>query len=604
MRHVTLINFLLCSLAIVSCRAVPDDPSPDVQSQEGASPYVSIATAESEIRIGDTFSVRIRVENVPANEEIVLGLKGDCISVVTPTIKVWSGSAGSVDTLVDAIPTCAKLATLVVSATTSLETLTDALFINFGDAMLPTKSRLMTASEATVGEPTSLETYFMGLPRATTAEEVYNYRDSGTPAFFVDNVRFPQSNGSSGEPVNGLEFGSNPEIISSTTNSSKLTAQAGCTTKSTYVYLKSTIDGRLLPLPAGTRVEIAAIVSPGGPNVKSIKYVGSGGRVAFNLACDDSIYITAEGYTPNGLTVHAFASGVYRWNKNIYGTNLNADSVRGKVLNLGDASVSSVSRLAQRVWFRTNQVYDWERNTPGSPYTNNKFALDIIYPARDWSNNVRSRAAYGQMQIVAGDALDDPTIFHEFGHEVYYRRILGGPLFEHYSRQAASGSATYPVCIGSLNWYPWKYVDGCTGMLEGFALWFDAVATRRLGTSSTQTRIFEPEKRLSSTPSTAATPGNVAQYLWDATDVHLADAQLIGEQKEFRNADADAIVSFTRSTDARYAAVARYFDGGATNEDLGYMFRFRIWPKLTATVRENHCKTLDMNKIGRLYPCN
>ncbi len=500
---------------------------------------------------------------------------------------------------------------LAATAYTSADTITDILYVNFNE---PTVSddvlgTLNVGSE--LGEPVTVEEYIADAPVAKTVDEVETLRASNAPVFVIDDVQFLDELGKLSEPVSAVQFSTGTVEVEN--SSPQLRTQAACATKETYVFLKTSVSGSNVNVPTGTRVFVNAIASPGGPNVRAVKYVQDGGRVNFNLACDKDIFFTLEGYTNTGLTIHNPSNGgrIYNWSQLIAGTKiLTADDVRGRVLNFG-TSGDSISRLSQRVWFRVNQVYDWERTSYGSPYTNDRFALDIVYPARDFSNNARSRAAYGQMQIVDGDALEDPTLFHEFGHEVYYRRLLGGSQFEYYSREAVAGRGAYPLCAGSLSWTPWKQVDGCAGMLEGFALWFDAVATRALGTESRPVNVFQPEPRSTTFNRSFATPGRVAQYLWDGMDVHLPLSQLTAAEARFRDTDqpadfrnlGDKITSTDKNVKNRYAYIANFFTKGAPNEDLGYMWRYSIRPKLSADGVSKHCDVLEFNLVGRLYGC-
>ena len=603
------------ALLFTGCKALPDGvPSSGVTTTNTTTTdpghndlLVKLKWTASDVRVGAPFAVRADVFNAPANEEVLIQVTSDGVTVDTSRQLVQTNELGQGTVLIQAEVVQPNLPMLGVTVTTSAGEASDLVLVDFPDTTNVQGS--LQAQNLGSGTLETTRTYLNGLPVATTLSDVDGLRASGTPAFYIENVQFLDDSGSLGEPVTTIELGGSETEVETLSP-----AQFGsCDRASTSVYLKMSTDGRLVPVPDTTRVFITARTTPNANPVTVVKYVGTNGLITFDMACNSSVHFRLEAYMPNGLTMReSRKTFLWSWGHTLKGTNLNATTVRGRTVNFTSTAQSSIARLALTLWFRTNQVYNWERTTPGSPYTNNRFALDIVYPAFDFSNNARSRAAIGQMQITDGDALVTRTIFHEFGHEVYYRRLLGGPAFEDMSRRAVAGNAHYPLCEGSTRWQPWAYVDGCAGMLEGFALWFESVATRRLGVAPLDAYIFQPEvKEVGSRfNTTAATPGRVAQYLWDAVDVHLPASSLTIEQNRFRSTDSsgaagDTIPSGTADTDARYNAVARLFTVGSANvnDGLGQVFRNSIWPALSSDGRPQHCATLAYNTLERQYPC-
>ena len=174
-------------------------------------------------------------------------------------------------------------------------------------------------------------------------------------------------------------------------------------------------------------------------------------------------------------------------NSNLSGNSpLNAASLQGKSYYLADRNTDSARRNSLRVWYKINQVYNWERSAHNLYDT---FPLSTVYP--DGNPIIfRSRAHFGRMYIEAGDGTNDATLFHEFGHEVYYRRMLGGASYGGYHRDAvATNNTSAPACAGYANPFLksyWQTTEGCVAMLEGFAEWFSAV----LYSSSPSTKVY------------------------------------------------------------------------------------------------------------------
>jgi hypothetical protein len=384
-----------------------------------------------------------------------------------------------------------------------------------------------------------------------------------------------------------------------------LSTQA-CTPKWTHVNLRLEIDTKSRPVPPNTRV----FVSGDAPD--QTRYVKDDGRLDFEFGCGRRIHFRVYAFTSTGMYLHTHTPGsLASWLKTIlpgYGApDFTADSIRNATVMTTEASDATVSRWIQRIWFRINQVYNWERSAH-SVYST--FPLSTFYPSNDYFNNVRSRAAVGQIQLVDSDADSDITIVHEFGHEVYYRRLLGASEYNIHQK-AMEGQAAFPICAGATYWQIWKFTDGCAGMLEGFALWFDAVATRVLGVGSRDSQPYDiydfpPDIRpTTNAPKGAAVPGRVAQYLWDVTDVHGDNSGM-----KIQDEDSDAVkdyrdssLSLSQDLNRRYAKVASFFYDAAPNQDFNYMWRYHIRAKLTDTQEANHCKVLVYNTLGGVYGC-
>lgn len=256
-------------------------------------------------------------------------------------------------------------------------------------------------------------------------------------------------------------------------------------------------------------------------------------------------------------------------------------------------STSNPQYRSLRVFYKINRVYNWERAVPNNPYSS--FPLSVVYPDVALET---TRAGYGRMFIDQAFYGTDRTLFHEFGHEVYYRRMLGADTYRYHHEQAVKyGRTALPLCAGSIGWTPWKYTDGCAGMLEGFALWFEGVSTRAgLGTNPSVAINFEDPP---GTNGGAAVPGHVAQFLWNITDAHA------NVSTQVQDKDVDEVKNTTASLASRYSGVARYFkDANPGSSTFTYMYKNRIEPLHPATERVDFCAVVRRNTLAVSGMCD
>ena len=540
---------LLVVVVLAGCRAV-DAPVSELTSAQTGTGQLSVVldALDNSIPLGDSFPIGVNVVNAPPNSEVDVEFQGEGITPSLSSTTLRTDGSGRATLRIGGVATLAQLTGIVTRAYTDEDTAADMLFVDFSPQQTEGLISAQMVEEDIVGEPTTVADYYDTLPVAESFDEIEAYNDAAEPppALIANNVSFPDENGNPEAPINAVIFSTNEEAKAVTSVQAEeiaseaptLTAQA-CST-GTYVFLKSKVGATVVNMPARTKVIVEA---PGTLTVT--KWVGDNGRLDFNLCGQGPLRLFVYATTNHGLYIHSAqtttAGRIIIWSHGQAAAN--ANNIRGTSIQMAPSTMGFLGRATQGIWFRLNQVYNWELSAH-NVYTS--FPVDLVYPARDLNNNARSRSAVGQIQLIDGDFNSDRTIFHEFGHEVYYRRILGGSTYGSQHRGAVSGRGVYPLCIGELSASIWKEVDGCTGMLEGFAVWFESITTRALGVSSIPVRQFDPEIKPtgSSFGITSAVPGRVAQALVDLSDS-------FGSGYTLRDSDNDAYPGYVTTDKAK-----------------------------------------------------
>lgn len=589
--HTYIVLFSLGILALAGCRSVSDVTLPQqvtAEQESGSSPTLTVESLDNSIPLGDSFPISVKLENLPPSQKIDLQLES---LGVTPSIyetSVTSDSNGRAEFRLSGKATKAQLDALNVRAFFEGGTVAGMLLVNFDP---PLKGELQ-AQAVNVGEPITHEEYVSALPVVTSLTELKTYDADPPPALRLDGVRFPEEDGSLSKPVDLVEYNTGSQIGD---DLDAIAAQAsGCPSGNTYVYARTYV-GSTVPLPVGTKVFIS------GDAPDQTRYVGANGKLCFTFNSGKRLDFRVQGWTSTGIYLHDGGDG-YRldsWLRTWFapsGGTLTASNVLGDEMKLA-RSASDPWYRALRVFYKINKVYDWERFAPGNPYSS--FPLSVVYPdTAVWT----TRAGYGRMFVDEGDYGYDPTLFHEFGHEVYYRRMLGASQYERYHQNAINlGNTTMPVCAGSVGWDVWKITDGCAGMLEGFALWFESVTVRAgIGANNTSPSYFDPDPS-SDKPRNlgAAVPGRVASYLWDITDVHGNTTLQVPDR------DNDEVRNLVIDVRQRYSGTAGYFKDAAPNTStFTYMFKNRIYPRLPVGQRNDFCAVVRRNTLAVTGMCD
>lgn len=593
--------FWLGVLVLAGCRTVPEPSAPqllETTQDSSEAPTITVESLDNSIPLGDSFPITIKIDNAPPDQEISLDLNDYGITPSVSSTTITADSMGHAELSLSGRSVKPELVMLNVRAFLTESTITSVLYVNFEPLLV---GELHAQAAATDGEPIAIGEYFADLPVVTGLTGLEDYGADKPAALVVNNVQFPTEDGGLEEPIDLVAFNAGEQ----TGDGESVAQLQSCTRAWTKVYLKSYIDGSYQPIPASTKVYVSGngYYADGriqGATTKQTLATGSGGALEFYAGCDKKVFFQVVAWTHTGIYNHIRVNGGYKlqsWYKDVVapsGSVTTATSLRGDTVAVSSSGSASNVKLAQRVFYKINKVYDWER-TSHSLYST--FPLSIVYPDGNSAVNT-SRAHHGMIYLESGDGDYDPTLFHEFGHEVYYRRMLGADTYRRHHESAVKGNGTYfPWCLGSLGWSIWSSADGCAGMLEGFALWFESVSTRAVsGARQRDTKIFEPENKppVSGSNAGGAVPGRVAQYLWDITDAHADSSSIV------KDLDADAVRSTTSSIGARYSNVAGYFRDANDERDFNYVLKYRILPRVS---RDAHCSVVRYNTLSVAGTC-
>ncbi|MFC6619752.1 hypothetical protein [Deinococcus radiophilus] len=212
------------------------------------------------------------------------------------------------------------------------------------------------------------------------------------------------------------------------------------------------------------------------------------------------------------------------------GTWWNTSPAAMQGLNVTVRGTNAEAELARRVWQKVNDVSNWHAQAMANDY--GRFSVDVLYPASDYLGVATSRAAYKQIQLVYAHGTNDSVLFHEYGHEVYYRQLFGSTLYESYN---TATSATYPTCGGCIGHSLEKDIGPEAAMIEGWADFFEAVTTDNVPNAASEGIAYwvEYPDRYPSVPTGPGSELRVASFLYD-----LYDADLEGYYNEW---DDDAL---------------------------------------------------------------
>jgi len=255
----------------------------------------------------------------------------------------------------------------------------------------------------------------------------------------------------------------------------------------------------------------------------------------------------------------------------------------------------------QRLWAKINSVYDWDRSAFSNMYSS--FRADVLYPVFTyWGTAVVSRAAIGQMQMVYGDAHADPTIFHEFGHLAYYRRMMGESAYNSaHSCNMSSGCVQFPACGGCIGHTYTADIGPEAAMIEGWADFFEGIAMANVPRAHSKygnllniSTILEDPTESYSLPSGPGNELRVAAFLWDIYDVEA--------MYDPEDGDGDIHDFGALDVKARYRKVGGYFVNMPLSSELANVWATRIKPTLDVNQRRGFCDALRLNTLGALYP--
>lgn len=565
------------SWAFLGCRTTqPFGPeleqAQELHAANDEAPSLTIEALDPSIPLGDAFPIAVKISNAEPNVQWNLEMIGVGITPSTITAAVTTDASGNAELRLTGKSTKPKLNSLdVLGYSENGDALTGSVYVNFEP---PQEGELQAQAAGIVGEPTTIDEYFATLPVATSKSELEAIQAEAPPAVIADNVSLSTEDGTSATPIDAVILNSPEEVI-------ETQAVSSCANESTYVYLKTAVSGSIVNIPVGTNTAVKI------GSTWHIRKVEESGRISFSLGCSTLLTFQVGALDGSGSTGIFMTTGNGRtisWSKSIrsWSGAFSADSIRGQVIKMSEGA-DSFSLSTQRLYFRVNQVYNWERKFPKPGQTFDRYRVEVYFPY----GGAGGLSNYGVINYPDGFAYYDAGIFHEFGHQVYYLRMLG--LSEYNQRRNGT-----PFCPGSLGWLLWEEGDGCSGLLEGWAVWFENIAAAKLNTypgRSIETNRWSEDDKASS----YGVPGNIAGYLWDTSDHH-------GSDPDIPNSDGDLVVN-TDSLDARYKRVADRFDrsrfGAIT--DMREVWGYEIKPDLEAvggTACNNHHRTLLKNYMA------
>ena len=546
---------------------------------------------------------------------------GDVIAEV-PFATLHTNEKGSAQFKTNAKVVRASHVSIVAGVGVENETISSSLEIVYDSPQSSFIAQSLNAT-AIAGVTTTIEDYYARIPHVSDSNYVTIYETpngvllntngqaiSGRPStLFVDNIQYAKNDGSLTEPFSGLEY-----VLPDTGDgvpASGLQA-ASCGSSSTTITFRQVIDydysvsppARLYgAMPQGTyfRAVDNAIFAD---RILYEGYTGANGQTTFTYPnCDPSgsgqpdVYFIFETRNNTRLTAsHGTVTRRHWWRTNTY-WDYAPSEFNGKVIRAIGDNAEAIN--TQRLWHKVNQVYNWDRQAFSDVYSS--FRLDVLYPVFTYFGGARvSRAAIGQMQMVYDDANWDNTIFHEFGHEVYYRRMMGESAYNQAHSCSSSAVCTvFPLCGGCIGHSLFKDSGPEAGMLEGWADFFEAIAVQHIPAkhiSFSMNSYIENFDRygwsgISSIPSGQGVEARVAAYLWDIWDNNSSTPQIY---------DNDQVVG-SGTPQERYRKVGGYFMNMNVSSEFINVWRSRIKPSLNSTDLAKHRSVLILNTLGAVY---
>ncbi|RTR22108.1 hypothetical protein [Deinococcus radiophilus] len=428
------------------------------------------------------------------------------------------------------------------------------------------------------------------LPQVAIVEDVQYLMPDGTLSAPMDGIQYAVPNTGSGTPSLEDQGDHAP-------NQNTLRAQYACGTQQTTVYFNHIVDGVQMPIPKGTYIR-ASEQNSLTDSIQAEGWIGDNGAFTFPMQiCDTGnwfsrdapdLYFILETRNSTGLTeTHGTFARRHWWRT---GTWWNTSPAAMQGLNVTVRGTNAEAELARRVWQKVNDVSNWHAQAMANDY--GRFSVDVLYPASDYLGVATSRAAYKQIQLVYAHGTNDSVLFHEYGHEVYYRQLFGSTLYESYN---TATSATYPTCGGCIGHSLEKDIGPEAAMIEGWADFFEAVTTDNVPNAASEGIAYwvEYPDRYPSVPTGPGSELRVASFLYD-----LYDADLEGYYNEW---DDDALKP-AGGPQQRFRNVAQYANNLPVSAEFKQMWFQNIKPTLDPNSLSVVCGILRSATLGSIDP--
>ena len=625
--RVLAVVLVLCLLVLGGCNTTQPTPT-----QTAPEPQIKLEALTKRIPLNQPFPVAVTVEDAAPDmlvEVSVVGMPGFTPSTKLVTLR--TDQQGFAEASFDATVNEPGYLRLSVNANVGEANYSDSLNILYGS---PSSSLSIQSSGE--GDVVDEEDYLESLPRATEEGYLEWFEEEpvdgvtsepvpdSPPAVIIEGVQYETLDGGLTEPEYAVEYflegtgegEPGPEDLAEAagTLDNFLSPQLACSgpliwTHVTFVH-RIDLNGNgyldtnetAVPVPRGTHVDV--LDKNQNSTLLYTGYVGSGGRLDFPLPpCDAAVRNNSDpdplfkviGGSNKGLSTHyGLLNYRHEWRTDVY-YDQNSYEMRGKVIDV--TSTKGANNVgAQRIWYRMNQVYDWVKSIGSSGYNN--FPVDIYFPAQDGGGVATTRATVGRIMVVPGHSTRDDILFHEFGHEAYYRRMYGESDYvsKYKSSTKTLQPGVFPSCYGCLGHTYYKSSSRDAAMVEGWADFFEAVTTREIpGITRSYRYIEDPNKYSSYLPLEYGENVEiwVAAFLWDWYDT-----------PDDNGGTDDDNIAVPFDSRGRYENVASRFVNVYPVSYLSSMWRLRILPSLKPEKGEVvlMCGILKKNTLGSIDP--
>lgn len=631
-----LVYYLVVSFLILSsCSQQP--PELQTSSQASSEPTLTVKASVGKVRLNQSFPVTITITGVEPESDLEVSLEGVAgISTSTDFTQLSADTKGRASLRVNATVSTRNHSSLIVSTEVAghpLSATLDLVFDSKGTRAIAKKVGA-TASE---GKAIDILTYYDALPRTSDPNYVLAYErekyglnnehsintasvDSfeGAPdTLIVDEITYLLPDGSMSEPFSGIEYyladtgGGTPmpdDIEGVTEAGGAITTQTSCGTVRTSTRFVQSIDGVEQPLPINTYVRAVDYNGIWADRIIEEWFIGANGYFWYDLPlCDTAggsskpdVYFIFETRTQKNVNGTSVADGLtashgtlarrHWWRTGTY-YDITQTSRPSKVTVVG---TNAEAKNTQRLWYKVNQVRNWEREATGV-----SFPADVLYPVAAYAGVFgfysadQSRAALGQIQIVYAQALRDDIIFHEYGHLAYYRKVMGASAYNAaHSCNLSATCVSFPTCGGCIGHNFSTDIGPEAAMIEGYADFFEAITTRNIPGASFGWSAEAPQ---SNYPVGLGSEGRVGNFLWDLWDTSA------NIDPVYPDTDNDPVKP-SGSAKARYKTIANYFLDGALSWEFKRFWNDNIKTELSGQTLLDHCIVLRFNTLGAADP--
>lgn len=616
-----ILAWSLAAFVLVACGAPPQPP---VQvATDPPLPTLTLASGSEGIPLGRSFVVTVAVEGAEPNAEVPITFTG--VAGIEPgvdALTLVSDTLGRAEGLLTAVVTTPTHVSLVATTWLRGHAVSGHLDVVF-DAPGSRATAMSAGASGNVGQVVDVETYFQSLPQTSDLNYVHWYEtgDAGLAAestnsgvadlpltLLVDNIQYMTLSGEWTEPVSAIEYylpdtgggvPSQQDVAGLSLDAAPDGPAANCGSAPTYVKFRQTIDSVNRWMPQRTYVRAVDYNGILPDYILAEGWIdNSTGRFSFDLPiCDTStifdtskpdVYFIFETRTDNGLTAsHGTLARRHWWRT---GTYYEQTAAMMQNMTITVVGANAEAKNTQRIWHKVNQVRNWEHTATGF-----HFRSDILYPVYNYGGIANaSRAAVGQMQIVWDDALRDDILFHEYGHLVYYRRMLGEASYNvEHACNISANCTSFPPCDGCIGHNYELYIGPIAAMIEGWADFFEAVTTRNVDGAEPGWDAEPKSHPVWTYTNGLGNEARVGAYLWDIWDNGTSPG---------RNLEPTLVdpVSPEGTPQERYARIINHFRNMSLTSTLKSVWISRIKPSLVEGELDDHCTVLSYNTLNSI----